>query len=367
MNQSGERQFNSLLALGQTIFVAMLLPIFVGCNQSTSSPLFSNGQLGADTSAKSSLYVASGACYAGGVAVSAGSSTVAVYNQSTGAYERTLVDYNTLSPGDSPVGISDYDTAHLLVTIENASGRRVDLVNKDGSGVSSYLTNSTALNGVLHAFYRFTDGSMLFSKTTAIEKVTSGKARVLQGANPYINAPAGSCATSTTMISALEMESNGKIIYAHAGATPNNKFGLISSTGYGTAADCLNAQTAPNATALPTALVMHPSGNLLVAYGSTTLTSNFIYSYSIDPTANTIGTAKAAFTDSSIVNGISAMTQNPVDLSILVANGGSTYNNVEKFTYDPTANTLTRVGTVPFIQMSVYTRCVSAMKVLSGP
>jgi hypothetical protein len=207
----------------------MALCLLVACNKSDSPA----------TTAPRYMYVASGACYGGGVTTSTGSSTIVAYNLNTGQETALIADYNSFSPGDNPVAIAAYDPSHILVTIENASGRRVDVVSLTAlNSITTYLTNSTALSGVLRAMELLSDGSLLISKSSAIEKFSSGKSRVLQGANPYINAPGGSCATSTTLISSLQTLSNGKILYAHAGATPNNKIGLISATGYSTAADC---------------------------------------------------------------------------------------------------------------------------------
>ena len=47
---------------------------------------------------KAALFVASGTCYAGGVATSAGSGTVASFDPDTGAFKRVVVDYNRHSP-----------------------------------------------------------------------------------------------------------------------------------------------------------------------------------------------------------------------------------------------------------------------------
>ncbi|MGE3760172.1 MAG: hypothetical protein AB7H97_20575 [Pseudobdellovibrionaceae bacterium] len=308
------------------------------------------------------LFVASGGCYGGGVTLSTASNTVSAFNTSTGAFDHLVVDYGVYSPGDSPVAVSEYDSNRLLILVENASGRRIDIVNKDGSGLSTYISNSTALSAVGRAMAFASDGSILVSKSSAIEKFNSAKSRILQGANPYVSAPAGSCATSTTLISDVALLSNNKILYTHAAATPNNRIGLISATGYSSAADCLAGTAAPATTALPTAVVVHPSGKTLVSFGSTTSASNFIYSYDVSATANTITNATQAFFDSSIVNGPSAMTIDSSTGDVFVANATSTFNTIELFRLS--GSTLSRPLSRPLIGPNVYTRCIAGMKVM---
>jgi hypothetical protein len=207
-------------------------------------------------------------------------------------------------------------------------------------------------------------GSLLVSKTTAIEDFASNKSRITQGANPYVNAPAGACATSATLISSVTALPSGKIVYTHAAATPDNKFGVISSTGYASPTDCLAAQTAPNTTALPTSAIMHSDGTtLIVGYGSTTAASNYIYTYTLNNSTGAISSPVAAFTDFTIVNGISAMAEDSTTNIVYVANATSTSNTVEAFTLS--GGTMTRIGSTPYLESSVYTRCVSSMIVSS--
>lgn len=311
------------------------------------------------------LYVASGSCYAGGAPTSVGSGTIAAFNTIDGRMERMVIDYNSFSPGDNPVSIVDYDTDHLLVLVENAAGRRIDIVNKAGSTLTTYLANAAGLNAVMRSMTKLADNSLLVSKSNSIEKFSVAKARVLQGASPYVNAPGLGCATSTTLISSVTTLPNGKILFAHSAATPNNKLALISSTGYATTADCLTSQAAPNTTAMPSALLFHSSGKLLAAYGSSTASSNFVYAYDVDMIANTISNPTAAFNDASTVNGPSAIAEDPTTGEVYVANGNQNFNTIEKFTFDPTTKLLSRVPGQPFLGSQIYTRCVSDMKVLT--
>jgi hypothetical protein len=309
------------------------------------------------------LFAASGSCYGGGVALSTPSQTIVAYDIESGAFHHTVIDYAIYSPGDSPVAMTEFDKDRMLVLVENTAGRRIDLIRKDGTAVETYLTNTTALSAVLRSIAYQPDGTILASKSSAIEKFGANKARVTQGANPWVNAPGGSCATATTLISAIDVFDNGKILYTHAAATPNNEFGLISATGYATAGDCLASTAAPTTTALPTAITIHPSGKTLVAFGSTTAASNFIYSYDVNSTANSISGATAAYTDISVVNGPSAMTVDTANGYVYVANSISTFNTIEEFALN--GSTLSRTRTLPFAGPSVFTKCISSLRVMS--
>lgn len=309
------------------------------------------------------IYVTSGGCYAGGVTPSAGSFTIARYSKSSGQFDRLVMDYSQVAINDAPVSLIHLSIEHLLVLVENTGGRRLDLLDINRSQVTSYLINSTALNGAMRKSITLNDGSFLISKSTAIEKFNAAKARVTQGANPYVNNPQGSCAGSATLISSIDTLNSGKIIFTHAAATPNNRIGVISATGYSTPADCLSTEAAPTTLALPTSLLRHSSGKVLVAYGSTTATSNLVYSYDIDSTSGAITNATEAYNDFSIINGPSAMVEDPSSGDIYIANANSTFNTVEKFYFNATNGLLTKATSGAFIPPSIFTRCISALSV----
>lgn len=310
------------------------------------------------------LYVASGSCTAGGAAVSSGNATIAKFDVETGNFAGLVVDYNTFGMGDQPASIANFDSSRLLVAVENTNGRRVDIIDRDGSNLTTYILNATALSGILRHLVVLPDLSILVTKVTAIEKFSVAKTRILSGVNPFINAPASPCATSTTaMTSALALP-NGKIVFTHGAATPNNITAVVASTGYTAPAHCLAGQAAPVTTALPTSSLYDPtSGKLLVAYGSATATSNLIYSYNINLTSGAISGAAAAYTDNTVVNGPTRMVRDATTGAVFVSNGSSALNNIEKFTLS-SAGVLTKVGTLPFIS-NVYTRCVTSMEI--GP
>jgi hypothetical protein len=341
----------SALALTSLVFTTGM----GGCNKKSD--------VGADTTLPTRyLYVASGACYGGGATLSTGAGTVVRYNLTSGASD-VLADYTTVGT-DLPAGIADWDSDNILVTVEIAGARRIEIVNKRGLGRYTLQSNPVALSAQLRTLTRLSDGGFLVSKSSAIERFNSAGGR--SALAPYINAPAGACATSTTLISATSELNNGKLLFAHATASPNNKIGVISANGYAVAADCLASQAAPVTTSLPSAMVyLSDIGQLLVGYGSAgaTASSNQIWSYPINETTPSFGAGTAAWTNFNVVNGPSAMAYDLTTGYIYVANALSTLNNIEKFTFNASTKVLTRVGTSAAIPPSIYTRCISGMVV----
>lgn len=311
------------------------------------------------------LYIASGSCYVGGLTASSSAKTIARIDLATGNIHDVIVDYNTASPGDAPVGLVNADGNSLLALIENASGRRVDRVTKTSSGnaYQTYFTNATALNAVLRSMITAPDGALLISKSNSIEKFAA-KTRV--GTAPYVSAPAGACATTNVNITAVAVTpSFGHILYAHANTAPNNKIVAIKSTGYAVAGDCLNGTAISQTTAMPTGMVYIPSSNdILVTTGSTTAASNLVLSYPITETATTVsvGSQTVAYNNQSVIYGPSAIAYDAQTGYVYIANGSTSLANViEKFTYDGTTKALTRVGSVPFAGAALQTGCITSM------
>jgi hypothetical protein len=340
----------------QSVFmIAAAAVLASGCNlPGSASP---------DTSATTTattgkyLYVASGTTYAGLGTVMATPSNTIVRYKDNGGFDSIVVDYSNY-PGDTPVDMVNYDDNSILVLVENASGRRIDKVAKNGSGFSTFLSNSTALSLQLRSMFSTLDGGWIVSKGTMLEKFSSNKSRVLSGATAYVSAPAGACATSTTLISRTLQGPSGTIVYLHDAATPNNKIGLVKSSGYAVAADCLSSQTGPTVNHYPTAGIVLSTGRLLVAYSNTTGPVNEVYTYPISATAISAGTS--AFNNASVLAGVTAFAEQS-DGKILVASGSSTYNTIDQFTYDTAANTLAHVGTTAYISASVYTKSISSL------
>lgn len=341
-----------------TLFAFLLL--VTGCGETNSVP-FVNNFLGYE--ARPYLYVVSGNCYGGGATVSTGpTNSITRFSTDTGLIDRTVIDYNQMSPGDSPVSISDFDKDHLLVLVENTSGRRIDRVKKDGTGFSTYLLNSTALNGISRSISLLQDLSLLVSKSSAIEKFNSAKSRILSGANPFISAPGLACATSTTLISSVIVSNTGKIIFTHAAASPNNKINVISSNGYSTTADCLSGTAGPTTTAFPTKALLTSGGKLLVAFGSATTSSNFIYSYDFNESTGAITNPLVAYSNTSVINGPSALTEDPMTNDIFISSSQVNFNTVERFKLS--GGILSKSTPTAFIPYTQFTRCVADLKVM---
>jgi hypothetical protein len=311
------------------------------------------------------LYVASGACYGGGVTTSTGLATISRIGLDDGQLHGSTINYYAQSPNDQPVGIVNYDSNNLMVLVENTNGRRLDLASKFNAGqISVFYQNATTLSAVGRSLFKSPlDGSVYVAKSTAVEKVSANKQRLTAGAAAYINAPGGACATSTTvMTNALEL-SGGKLLFSHAAASPNNKIGMISSTGYLAAPDCLTTQAAPFTTSLPTSMLMHSSGKLLVAFGSTTSASNVIMSYTVSESGNSISGATTAYSNQSVVIGPSAMTEDTATGIVYIASATVGAESINAFSFDSSSGVLTRIGSTPFIPQNQYIRCVSGMVV----
>ncbi len=344
---------------GSFAIVAILLvsAMFVACGQDASESGFNSSARGRY------LYVASGTCYAGGASTLAGNSTVAKFDMATGSFAGLVADYNTFGNGDLPAAVANFDANRILIAIENAAGRRIDILNRDGSGLTTYVSNATALNGIIRHLTVLADSSILISKATAIEKFSASRMRLTQGALPFINAPAAPCATSTTLMTSTLVLPGGKIVYTHAGASPNNLIGVIASTGYATAASCLASQAAPQTTSLPTSSLYVPSkGKLLVAFGSATAANNVIQSYDIDTATGAISGEVEAWNDQAIVQGPTRMIYDDETETVLIANGASALNNIEKFTLG-SDGVLTKVGSTPFVGRNVYTQCITSLEI----
>ncbi|WP_413291781.1 hypothetical protein ACLSU7_10210 [Bdellovibrio sp. HCB185ZH] len=327
------------------------------------------------------LYITSGTCYVGnGLTAETPSRTVSKLNLSTGVVDEIIMDYNTVNSTDRPQAVLNSDDSNLLVLVENSTSnaRRIDLVKKKGSSqFSTFFNDSTTLTNtaahIVRSMFRTPDGGLLISKSVAAEKISSSKGRVTVGANPFINAPTGgSCGTTNnSLITAAVAVSNSKYIFAHAAATPNNRVVFVNNVnGYSASADCSSAVAAPATTTYPTAMVYIPStttanaGYLLVSYSSSTAAQDYIYAYDVNETTGVISGATKAYENSSVLRGISAMTYDSSSGGVFVANGSTTLaNGIERFTFDATSKTLTRVGAVPFAGTSLYTKCITGMTV----
>lgn len=318
----------------------------------------------------------------------------------------------------------DNDTSILMLT-ENAinmGDRKIFSIPKVSPyNTSVYVSDVLALTAtaahIERAMAKDADGSILFSKSIGIEKVGTNALRIPMGANPWVNAPAGTCATATTFMSAVSLlppygsASAGKIIFAHTGATAAlNRIGIISSDGYAVAGNCLNGYqisatahtNAPgvsgvltfNATAgvSPTAMVYIPTpggpttGKLIVAYSAavaTELNNNTNLNYAIvawnvnetSATVATLASPVVLYNSFADIFGISAMTYDPDTSALYVATASQagTANQttagygykIEKFTLNLATPSLSlvRVNGKSFVERSSATKCITSMVV----
>lgn len=335
-----------------------------------------------DTTKPRYLYVTTGACYSG-VGNTTFTSTTAsnlVYRLSvaTGKKDMTIADFNSApaNAGDSPVYAIEQDKDNLLVAVENASGRRIEKVAKAASPSRAiYSSNSTALSAVLKSIIKTPDNGYLIAKTAGVEKFTSQGVRI--GA-PYVGTNLGAtCGATNTNIYGAITNSSGKIFFINSLAA-NNRWGVIASTGYNVAADCLGVKSAPNANSYPVAIVYLQAVNqVIVAYAGNAITTdlNSIYVYDFDDTTNAISAGVKIYDSSNYVTagyllyGISAMAYDSVDNSLYVATAISSATTVvnysiEKLSYNPSSKTLTRVASdVPFYNYGVDTKCISSLAI----
>ncbi|MFN7824147.1 MAG: hypothetical protein ACK5P6_02170 [Pseudobdellovibrionaceae bacterium] len=317
------------------------------------------------------LYVASGTCYVGPLTAtrttaSTGSGLVSRISLSQGTVENpAVIDYGGLA-GQWPTGLVELDSEYFLVPIERTGGRRIDRVKKSGlSEFNNWSVDTTAISAQPRAMIASGNGGFVLSKSTSIEKFTSsGASGARVGTAPFINAPAASCATSTTLMSAMVLLGNGNILWAHANAA-QNRLGISSS---GT--NCSGQIAAPSATRFPTGIAyMRNYGKILVTYASSTVNENTVWVYSVNETTNTITSIGSAISspDGSFIYGPSAIAYDESSGSVYVANGSTAFaNNIEKFTFDNTTNLLTRVtgeGGGPWHSATVNSQCVVGMLV----
>ncbi|MGZ3742814.1 MAG: hypothetical protein ACXVB1_10605 [Pseudobdellovibrionaceae bacterium] len=336
---------------------ALILIFTSSCQQKTASDSLS--------SPTQYLYIQSGGCFAPtGLTASNASKTISRINLNTGVIDKTIADY-TANLTDIPVAIAPYDDDNLYVLVENTGGRRIEILNKKTAATTNFLTNSTALSAVVRTLTFGSDGTFLVSKSSAIERFASNKARLPSSTTPFMSAPAGTCATSTNAITATAFTTAGDILYAHAfsGASLNNRIGMTTGS-TSAASTCYQGVAAPTTASYPTAMIYISSMNdLLVAYSSSTLANNQIWQYTVDENAHTLtAAATASYTDTSVINGPTAMAYDSTTGYVYIANGTTGFaNSIEKFSFDPTTKALTRVGTVPFSLPTVNHNCINSM------
>jgi hypothetical protein len=316
-----------------------------------------------DAETESFIYVASGTAYTGnGVTAATPSQTVAKFN-SDGTFNSVIRDY-TLDPNNSPVALANYDSDNLLVLVQNASGRRVELVSKNGTTNTTFISNGTALVGTLRGLFATPDGGWLVSRNTAIaiEKFNSSLSRVTVAGNSFVStAPATNCLAAASTIPKMTIGPSENIFFIRAdGAANGQRISIVSSTGLAVVGDCLAAYLVPtgvnNTAYYGTSLLYHSTGKLLVSFSNNTGAIHQIYSYTV--TANSVAAPILAYNNVSILQGITSMREMP-DGTVLVSSGATGFNTIERFTFDSSAGTLSRIGSTSFMGQSVFTKSIS--------
>lgn len=338
------------------LIVALICTFGIGCQQK---------KLDSSSSSERYLYIQSGGCFAPtGLTASTASKTISRINLETGVVDKTIADY-TANLTDTPVAIAPYDDDHLYVLVENTGGRRVEILDKTAATATNFLANSTALNAVVRTLTIGSDGSFLISKSSAVERFASNKNRLPNSTTTFMSAPTGNCATATNAITATAFTSAGDILFAHSysAASANNRIGMTTGS-TSAASTCYAGVAAPTTASYPTSMVyLSDLKHLLVAYSSSTAANNQVWEYAVDESAHTItANGSASYTNTAVLNGPTAMTYDSETGYIYIANGTTGFaNSIEKFTYDSSAKTLTRVGTVPFSSPTINHNCINSM------
>ena len=337
------------------------------------------------------LYVATGLCYSGNgnttFTATSASNLVLKINTDSGIREQIVADYNAspASTGDTPVGVVDWDDSNLLVLVANGTSGRIETVPKHlgtrlpfGLNPSPATVIATAPRGMV----KTPDGGLLILRTGFIEKVS--KSGIRQG-SPWVNNNLGAtCGTANTFFTSVLTSSTSKIIATHAAAAGYNRTVFLPATGANGSCTAALSPTAPlNTSTFPVAAVFDTKNSkILIAYAMnvTTAGANVIVSYDYNDSTG-LSNPQVIYdvsaypaTYSYVLYGISAMALDETTNSLYVATAISTTTTVsnysiEKFTYDPTqigtanSSVLTRVGSTPFYNYGVDTKCISQMVV----
>jgi hypothetical protein len=379
------------------------------------------------------LYIASGGCNSGsGITTftSANSSKMLSKLDMNSKILTNVLDLSapyqggSFAPETGAQSVIDDGESLLLLTENpvNAGERRIYSVPKASPyNTAVYANDALAFtatsSNVVRAMDRDSDGSILFSKSVAIEKIGSNSLRIPNGTKSWVNAPAAPCATATTLMSAIKVmpaysgANGGKILFAHQGTTAAvNRLGIISADGYTAPASCFNGYqitsvphtNAPNVTGpltfnatngvSPTAMVYIPpkdpvtTGSLVVAYSSSAAadlnnSTNLVFAIVVWTVTETSVSAASLTNPVVLYNsfanifGISAMAFDPDDSSLYVATAsqagvanqataGYGYK-VEKFSLDLATPSLTliRDDNLPFLDRSSATKCISGLTI----
>ena len=384
------------------------------------------------------LYVAAGSCYSGsGITTYAGASSshaITKWNSEVGLFNGILTDFNLGSNTGltyTPQSLLDDGESLLILTEENQYFRKrnVSRVNKFNPTVNSIFAKdpnafSFQPNQIVRSMAKDLDGSIAFSKSDAVERISSLGARLSQdGINPWINPDKikGKCFPNMNSfilqiayMAPFNATNQGKLIYLSSGKdSKDNRIGIVQRTGLisGSAGDCAGgipeggvaavahmngpglvgpvnlSGTGASLTSMvyiPTPAPAKTSGKLVVSYSSSKNTgfdnnTEFnmgIVLWDINETSDSVATVTnpvIIYRDESVIWAPSAMTYDPATKALYVAVGGSpgvmnqkTQNfgyNIEKLVLDLNTPRLSRIAlsNQPFIVGSSLTKCISSM------
>ena len=358
----------------------LILTLIAGCDQKKKDS--QSEETNPSTSAEAKikyLYVTTGACYSGGnttFTTTTASNLIYRLSLTNGQKNLQLADYYSLpaNPGDSPISLIEQDSENLLILVENTTGRRIEKLAKSNNPARPlFSSNSTVLSSTLRQMIKTSDNGLLISKSSGIEKISSQGMRI---GTPYVASNMGATCGTNTNITAVATTTSGKIFFTNAVAA-NNRFGVIAANGYSTASDCLAVQAAPNVNSFPVAITyLEAYHQVIVAYAGNSLSPdiNSIYVYDFNDSTNTLSNptklydANTYITAGYLMYGISAMAYNSDESSFYVSTAISSATTVvnyviEKLNYNPVSKTLSRVGSIPFYNFGVDTKCISHLLV----
>lgn len=371
------------------------LECFVLCGAVLVSSISCQQPVTAQTASTSQkyLFVASGQCYSGnGITTfsnTTASNLISKINLDNGNREEILADYSAApaSAGDSPSSIIDWDSENLLVYVRNGTTGRLETLPKNGGNRNTFGTTpaiSTFITTAPKTMQKSSDGGILLIRTGFIEKLNASGVR---NATVFVNNNLGAtCGTSNAILTDIAVSGTGRIITASAATSPNNR--LISVPAAGANGTCSAAQAAPAATTYPTALVYDSiHRKLIAAYAGagTAVGVNSLYAYDFDESTGVISNEQKIYdaneypaTYGYLLFGVSAMALDLDTDTLYVATAISTAATavnyaIEKFSYNASAigsnnaTVLTRIGSVPFYNYGVDTKCISSIILGSVP
>ncbi|MGE3972888.1 MAG: hypothetical protein AB7F59_00025 [Bdellovibrionales bacterium] len=268
--------------------------------------------------------------------------TITMYDEN-GTLLKVLADYTDLA--DRPRGLTLWGSFSFLVPIEGTD--RIDIV--DIFGVRNTWATNAQFTGNIFKSVNDSSGNVYVIETNTIERfLASGERAQQSSATPYIAATLGTCVLSTPRGMAIA-PTTGYLVVSNTGNDRVNIYNVNA-----TPATCVSFNSASYTTADPLPILTHTNGSMYIG----TQTADLIRKVSADGV--TVSTAWS--TSLTVMGDPTAIAELP-DTNILVASDLT--DSVERFSLDSTGNTLTRVGSGPFIK-NAFTTAVTEILVIPG-